>query len=84
MNKVWDRLYTGIGVISMGGMVAASIGGALIDRASHPVDTYRDIRKLRVNAKSPASEPNIRPRQRLADIQNIPESEFCVNESAKS
>ena len=47
MNKLRDRLYTGMGVISMGGMVAASLGGALVDRALHPVDTYRDIRELR-------------------------------------
>ncbi len=31
----------------MGGALAAMLGGALMDRASHPVDTYRDIRRRR-------------------------------------
>lgn len=57
MNKLCDRLYTGIGVISMGGALAAMLGGALMDRASHPVDTYRDIRKRGAGAPSPQFEP---------------------------
>ena len=51
MNKLRDRLYTGMGIISMGGALAASLGGALIDRALHPVDTTRDIRKRRAGTE---------------------------------
>jgi hypothetical protein len=47
MNKLRDRFYTGMGVITMGSLLAASLGGALIDRARHPADTYRDIQKRR-------------------------------------
>lgn len=65
MNKLWNRLYTGMGVISMGGALAAMLGVALVDRASHPVDTYRDIRKRRAGTQSPQSEshnpPSLRP-----------------------
>jgi hypothetical protein len=84
MNKLWDRLYTGIGVISMGGVLAASLGSALIYGASHPVDTYRDIRKCRAGTQSPASESNILPRQRPDDIHDTSGPEFCVDESAES
>ena len=68
MNKLWDRLYTGIGVISMGGALAAMLGGALMDRASHPVDTYRDIRKRWADAQSPQFDPRNQPTQRLCEI----------------
>jgi hypothetical protein len=61
MNKLRDRLHTGMGVISMGGVLAASLGGALIDRALHPADSYRDIRKCRAATRSPASESSIQP-----------------------
>jgi hypothetical protein len=47
MKKLRDRFYTGIGVVSMGSLLAASVGGALIDRALHAADTYRDIQKRR-------------------------------------
>jgi hypothetical protein len=47
MNNLRDRLDTGMGVVSIGTLLAASLGGALVDRALHPVDTYRDIQKRR-------------------------------------
>jgi hypothetical protein len=68
MNKLWDRLYTGVGVISMGGALAAMIGGVLMDRASHPVDTYRDIRKRRAGTQSSQSAPYNPPTQRPCDM----------------
>lgn len=71
MNKLRDRLYTGMGVISMGGVLAASLGGALIDRALHPVDTYRDIRKCRAATRSRASERSIGPSLRPYDNHNF-------------
>lgn len=68
----------------MGGVLAASLGSALIYGASHPVDTYRDIRKCRAGTQSPAAESNILPRQRSDGIQDTPGPEFCVNGSAES
>ena len=47
MNTLRDRFYTGMGVISVGSLLATSLGGALADRLLHPIDTYRDIRKHR-------------------------------------
>lgn len=47
MEKMKDRFYTAMGAISVGLPLAVAIGGALIDRALHPVDTYRDIQKRR-------------------------------------
>lgn len=47
MNTLRDRFHTGVGVISVGSLLAISLGGALADRVLHPVDTYRDIRKHR-------------------------------------
>jgi hypothetical protein len=47
MTKLRDRFYTGMGVVTMGSLLATSLGGALIDRALHPADTYRDIQKRR-------------------------------------
>jgi hypothetical protein len=47
MSKLRARFYTGMGVLSMGSSLAVSLGGALADRAQHPVDTCREIRKRR-------------------------------------
>ncbi len=47
MSKLRDRFYTGMGMVSIGSLLAASLGHALIDRALHPVDTCRDIRERR-------------------------------------
>jgi hypothetical protein len=51
MNKLRDRFYTCTGVVGIGGVLAASIGGALVDRILHPIDTYRDIQKRRAAAR---------------------------------
>ena len=64
MNKLWDRLYTGVGVLSMGGALAAMLGGALMDRALHPADTYRDIGERRAGTQSPQFEAGNPPTQR--------------------
>jgi hypothetical protein len=68
MNKLWDRLYTGVGVISMGGALAAMLGGALMDRALHPADTYRDIRERRAGTQSPQFEAGNPPTQRPCEM----------------
>jgi hypothetical protein len=47
MKKLRDRFHTGMGVVTLGSFLAASLGNALIDRALHPADTYRDIQKRR-------------------------------------
>jgi hypothetical protein len=57
MSKIRDRFYTGMGVISIGSLVAASVGGALVDRALHPVDTLRDIQKRRAATLSRSAQP---------------------------
>ncbi len=56
MNKLRDRLHTGIGLVTMGGMLTAALGVAVVDRISHPVDTYRDIRKRRAGTRSRCSQ----------------------------
>jgi hypothetical protein len=61
MNKLRDRFHTGMGVISVGCLLATSLGGALADRALHPVDTYRDIRKHRANPRLGPAQRSIRP-----------------------
>jgi hypothetical protein len=68
MNKLWDRLYTGVGVISMGGALAAMLGGALMDRALHPADTYRDIGERRAGTQSPQFEAGNPPTQRPCEM----------------
>jgi hypothetical protein len=47
MSSLRDRFYTGMGVVGVGSLLAASLGGALADRLLHPVDTCRDIRRRR-------------------------------------
>lgn len=47
MNRLRHRFYAGLGVISMGSLLAASLGHAVLDRALHPVDTWREIHKPR-------------------------------------
>lgn len=49
MKTLGDRFYTGVGVISVGSLLAMSVGGAVADRVLHPVDTCRDIYKRRRN-----------------------------------
>lgn len=56
MNTLRDRFHAGTGFIGLGTVLAASLGGALIDRALHPVDTYRDIQKRR--AATPRTVPD--------------------------
>lgn len=53
MNKLRDRFGSGVGVVSIGTLLAMSLGGAVADRAIHPLDTYRDIQKRRAAARRP-------------------------------
>jgi hypothetical protein len=59
IDKMRKRFYGDAGVINMGCFLAASIGGALVDRALHPVDTYRDVQNRRATTASRSSEQNI-------------------------
>lgn len=47
MNKLLDRLYAAAGIASIGSLLAVSVAQGLIDRALHPVDSYRDIKEHR-------------------------------------
>jgi hypothetical protein len=71
MNTLRDRFYTGMGVISMGSLLATSLGGALVDRILHPVDTYRDIRKRRDATPFGPSQRSIRPTAPQCDNQDF-------------
>lgn len=49
MSSLRERFYTGIGVVGVGAMLAAALGGAVADRLLHPVDTCRDMREHRAS-----------------------------------
>ena len=68
IDKMRNRFHIGVGVINMGFFLATSVGGALVDRVLHPVDTYRDIQKRRAVTASRSSAQNIE--QRLQQGQN--------------
>lgn len=47
MRKIRHRLFNGFTFVCNGAVIVGVIGGAVIDRAIHPVDTYRDRERLR-------------------------------------
>ncbi|WP_131806130.1 hypothetical protein [Mycobacterium alsense] len=47
MNKLLNRLYAATGVAGIGSLLAVSVAQGLIDRALHPVDSYRDLQERR-------------------------------------
>lgn len=47
MRKIRHQLFDGFAFVRNGAMIVGVIGCAIIDRAVHPVDTYRDRERLR-------------------------------------
>jgi hypothetical protein len=71
IDKMRNRFHIGVGVINMGYFLATSVGGALVDRALHPVDTYRDIQKCRATTASRSSAENIQRHLQQGQIKLI-------------
>lgn len=59
INKLQARCYLGLGIINIGRLLAASVGGALVDRALHPIDTYHEIQKRRAISAERTLEPSL-------------------------